>query len=439
MCGPRGLRTLGGMTTDIRLDALDARVVLRAYAIVAGAAGVLLAAWGPMWLGANAGLFPWDQAVLIRLFGAIVVGAGMCAWALATGDALAGRRGLAWFIGAHGAVAAMLIIQIAGPLHHPAAVKALWVLLAVILGLVYGLVSQGLPGLTPREPVASLEATRTRYEQQIRQAVAQEERHRLARDLHDAVKQQIFAIQTAAAAAEVRLGADPSGAHEALAQVRQSAREAMSEMEAMLDQLRASPLENATLIEGIRKAAEALAFRTGARVDLHVGTLPESRTIAPGTHHAIFRVVQEALANVARHARAQRVDVRIAAADGHLTVAVEDDGAGIDATRAASGMGIQNMRARAAEAGGSVELAGGAHGGTLVTLSVPYEAPEMLAAQRRKALMMIVVFANASALTLLGLVTRGLVVTSIFLLLFLAALAHNVMRYRRFRRRESAA
>ena len=58
------------------------------------------------------------------------------------------------------------------------------------------------------------------YEQQIREAAAQEERNRLARDLHDAVKQQIFAIQTSAATAEARLDADPAGTREALAQVR---------------------------------------------------------------------------------------------------------------------------------------------------------------------------------------------------------------------------
>ena len=421
------------MTSDVRLDALDARIVLRTYAVLAGIAGVSLAAWGPMWLGANFGVFPWDKAVLIRMCGAVVVAAAMCAAGLASGDAVASRRGLAWFIGAHGAVCLMLIIQVIGPLEHPAAVTVVWILVSVILGLVYAGVSQGIPGIASRGRFPSLEDTRTRYEQQIRQAAAQEERHRLARDLHDAVKQQIFAIQTAAAAAEQRLGADPSGAQDALAQVRQSAREAMAEMEAMLDQLRAVPLENATLVEAVKTATEALAFRTGAEVDLEVEALPASSAFAPGTHQAIFRVVQEALANVARHARARHVSVRLATADAHLTVSVKDDGLGIDQARLTTGMGMQNMEARAAEAGGRVEFTAAPDGGTIVRLSVPFQAPEVVAARRRKALMLAVVFGNASALTLLGLVTGGPVVTNVFLLLFVAAFAHNVMRYRRER------
>jgi signal transduction histidine kinase len=427
------------MTSHVRLEAIDPRTVLRTYAWLAGAGGVCLAAWGSLWFGAHAGTFPWDQAALLRLSGAIVVAAAMSAWGLAGGDAVAARRGLGWFIGAHGVVCLTLVLQISGPLYHPVAIKALWVLLSVMLALLYAGLSQGIAGVARREPVAPLDDARARYEIQIREAAAQEERHRLARDLHDAVKQQIFAIQTAAAAAEARLGEDPPGARDALAQVRQSAREAMSEMEAMLDQLRAVPLENTTLIEAVRKAAEALRFRTGAEVDLHIGALPPSGAFAPGAHQAVFRVVQEALANIARHARARRIAVRLIPADEHLTVTVQDDGAGFDAGRVPSGMGLQNMRARAAEAGGQVAISSSPEGGTRVTLSMPYEGPGMVAARRRKALVLALVFGNASVLLLLGLVTRRPTLPSVFLLLFLAAFAHNLARYRRLRSRQGAA
>ena len=91
-------------------------------------------------------------------------------------------------------------------------------------------------------------------EEQIRQAARQEERARLARDLHDAVKQQFFVIQTAAATAQARFETDPDGAKTAVDQVRSSAREAMTEMEAMLEQLQAAPLENAGLVSLAEKA-----------------------------------------------------------------------------------------------------------------------------------------------------------------------------------------
>lgn len=421
-------------------DPIDPRLVLRTYALLAGIVGVTLAAWGQRWFGSSAGMFPWDQAVLIRMCGAVVLGAALCAWGLASGDATASRRALSWFIAAHGAVWLMLVIQIAGPLDHPAAVKSAWILLAVILGLFYAGISQksaGFAGLAATRPAGVFDDTRASYERQIRQAAAQEERHRLARDLHDAVKQQIFAIQAASAAAEARLDRDASGAREAMAQVRQSAREAMTEMEAMLDQLRAVPLENATLAEAVRKATEALAFRTGAEVDLDLGSLPGSSTFEPGVHQAVFRVVQEALANVARHARARRVAVRFAAADGELTVTVQDDGVGIDAARAQAGMGMQTMRARAAEAAGRLATTPAPGGGTIVALSVPYRTVEVAAAQRRRVVMLAIVFGNATALTVLGLLTGGPAVTNVFVLLFGAAFAHNVMRYLHLRRRET--
>jgi signal transduction histidine kinase len=420
-------------------DPLDPRLVLRAYAVLAITAGVALGAWGPLWFGSQAGVFPWDQAVLIRMCGAIIIGAGFCARGLASADAVASRRALSYFIAAHAVVWIKLVLQIAGPLQHPAAGKVAWILLAVILGLSYAAISQKtvrFAGLAAPRPTVTVEDTRAQYEQQIRQAAAQEERHRLARDLHDAVKQQIFAIQAAGAAAEARLDPDPAGAREALAQVRQSAREAMTEMEAMLDQLRAVPLENATLVEAIKKATEALAFRTGAEVDVRVESLPDSRTFEPGAHQAVFRVVQEALANVARHARARHVTVQLAAASGHLSVSVRDDGVGIDAARGASGMGMQTMRARAAEVGGRLEVTAAPDGGTVVTLDVPYRTLQVAAAERRRALTLAIVLGNATALTLLGLLTGGPAVTNVFVLLFGAAFAHNVMRYRRLRLRE---
>jgi signal transduction histidine kinase len=151
---------------------------------------------------------------------------------------------------------------------------------------------------------------RSRYEEQIRQGARHEERARLARDLHDAVKQQLFAIQTAAATVEARFDADPSGARTALIQVRASAREALTEMEVMLEQLQAAPLTTTGLIGSLKRAAEATRFRTGAEVTVEAGELPPDIALPPGAHQAMLRFAQEALANVARHSRASHVWVR---------------------------------------------------------------------------------------------------------------------------------
>src|SRR4051812_43310759 len=167
-----------------------------------------------------------------------------------------------------------------------------------------------------------------RFEASIRQAARQEERARLARDLHDAVKQQLFVIQTAAATAQARFDSDRPGARAALEQVRSSAREAMGEMEAMLDQLQGVPIENAGLIAFVRRQCEALGFQTGARVSFTAGTLPPPGAVDPAARQTIARVAQEALSNVARHARAASVEVTLDTADGRFVLLVKDDGSG---------------------------------------------------------------------------------------------------------------
>jgi signal transduction histidine kinase len=220
-------------------------------------------------------------------------------------------------------------------------------------------------------PGRSLQAV---YKSEIRRAAAQEERNRLARDLHDSIKQQIFAIQTGAAAAQVRFDNDPAGAREALEGVRASAREAMAEMEAMLDQLRAAPLESVGLIEAIRKQCEALRFRTGAQVDVELTPIPDGRQLTPGAAESLFRIVQEALSNVARHARATEIRVNLAVTKGSLELRIQDNGAGFREAEVSPGMGLSNMRSRAAELRGSLAVTSTPGGGTQLMISIPLKA-----------------------------------------------------------------
>jgi signal transduction histidine kinase len=217
------------------------------------------------------------------------------------------------------------------------------------------------------------EQLRSRYEQQIREAGAQTERNRLARELHDSIKQQIFVIQTAAATAQTRFETDRTGAESALDQIRSSAREAMTEMEAMMDQLRAVPLDNAGLVDALKKQCEALGHRTGAHVEFTLGELPPNETLAPGSHQAILRVAQESLANIARHARASNVTVSLHALNDRLTLRVHDDGTGFDPFQSRRGMRITNMRERAEEFGGQFDLTSSQGNGTTVTLTLPHD------------------------------------------------------------------
>ncbi len=363
-------------------------IVLRAYAVIFGLLGLLLLLWGPMWFGRNLAGPPFGGATLARVIGSLFIGTACCAaWLAIAGNASLRRRGLFWFAMGHVVLWLELLAEL----------KWVWgpglgdQVVAVIGGTAFTLYCLWLiaEGEFPQEPYAlsvmavpiGLRATdgstaprdplRSEYEQKIRHAAAQEERNRLARDLHDSIKQQIFAIQTAAATAQARFTGDASGVREALEQIRSSAREAMTEMEVMLDQLRAEPLENTGLVAALKKLCESIGFRTGAQVEFKLGAVPAASLAAPGAAEATLRVAQEALANVARHARASHVLVSLDSPDGRMELTIHDDGAGFDTNQDSRGMGTANMRARAEQLGGRLELVSSREAGTTVMFSIP--------------------------------------------------------------------
>ncbi len=323
-------------------DTLNTRFEFRLYAAVVGLCAASVALLGQTWIG---------NIALARVFASLLA-ASTC-WAVVISqidNPEVRRRSVWWFAGAHVLVLFVLDAQLSTLLPKDRVSSVDTVLSSAII-----VISTLLPfrksrrkhqPLTiPEEPLQSI------YERQIREAGAQEERNRLARDLHDSIRQQIFVIQTAAATAQVRLGNDPS-----LEQVRDSARDAMTEMEVMMDQLKSAPLENTGLVGAIRKQCEALGHRTGAQVECSVGELPASESLAPGAHQAILRVVQEALANIGRHARAQSITVSIRTLKDRLELRIQDDGQGFDPAQHPQGMGIKNMKERAEEFGGRFDL-----------------------------------------------------------------------------------
>jgi signal transduction histidine kinase len=369
-------------------DAIDTRIVFKAYAAVAWLAGSMLLFVGPYFFPLQLAGFPRADGLVARIAGAIVITAGCFAWPFAhVDDPGARRRALGWWAAGHLQVLSMTAVGVIGRIGDPpigvqvalGALATATILLWHFNQTAEGVPLSGLPSHTPLfgDPEqASDQRLRSTYEEQIRAAAGQEERNRLARDLHDSVKQQIFAIQTSAATAQARFASDPSGASGALEQVRESAREAMAEMEAMLDQLRASPLENVGLVEALKKQCEALRFRTGAEVGVTVGDLPPSHSLPPGAQNVVFRIAQEALANVGRHARATHVTVTLDSTERSLQLRVEDDGVGFNPDKPGSGMGLGNMRSRAATIGGTLAVTTQPGNGTLVRLSVPRAAPE---------------------------------------------------------------
>jgi signal transduction histidine kinase len=217
----------------------------------------------------------------------------------------------------------------------------------------------------------------------LKEAAGQAERTRLARDLHDSVKQQLYSIHANLAAADARWETDEGGARVALAHARTGARDAMREMAALLDRLQSDPVEAVGLVEALRRQCDALRFQTGALVTTEFGPIPTADRIDAFAMNALFRIGQEALANVARHARPAHVSVSagmVAGADtrDQFVLQVKDDGKGFDvaATREASSMGIRSMRERAREVGATLTIVSQPGRGTSIEAALRLRAPD---------------------------------------------------------------
>ncbi len=140
-------------------------------------------------------------------------------------------------------------------------------------------------------------------------------------------------------------------AREAVGDIERSAQGAQVEMQALLQQLRPASLDNTSLLEALHTQAQALGLRTGARVEVDLAALPEQDRLLPGTQETIFRLVQEAFANIARHARARTIWLTLGLAGQALRITIRDDGQGFDPAHVRSGMGLSNLRERTRVAG----------------------------------------------------------------------------------------
>jgi signal transduction histidine kinase len=382
-------------TASLSAASFDTRALFRAYSAGAAIVGLALLAGVPG-LGTDLGATPEIARSFLQVSGVMLFSLACLAGGFGEiEDPPSRHRALGWFAFAHLAALAGIVGISArhGGVHRGDVGVPVLVGLCVVLfhfwqtGDGYR-AGESLPFTKRFGSPRTVERLRSEYEARIREAAGQEERHRLARELHDSVKQQIYAIQAAAATVEARFDSDAPGARAALDRLRESGREAMAEMEAMLDSLRATTLTNAGLVEALKKQGEALQFRTGARVAFEIGPLPPDAVLAPGAQQAIFKVAQEAFANIGRHARATHATVRLALDGARLVLRIEDDGAGFVPASPAAGMGLANMRERAAAYGADFEVRSQPGAGTTVVLSMPSADRVVgdLAHQRRRSI-----------------------------------------------------
>jgi signal transduction histidine kinase len=199
-------------------------------------------------------------------------------------------------------------------------------------------------------------------------ATREEERRRLRRDLHDGLGAQLAGLNVQAGALRRLIPRDPDAADELVVELRDELRSAISDIRRLVYDLRPPALDDLGLVEALRRLAERYGSEGGKlRVSVEA---PEGLPNLPAAVEvAVYRIAQEALTNVARHARAQSCVVHLAV-DDDVGLEVVDDGVGIPAERGA-GVGLSSMRERAAELGGSCVVEPAPKGGTQVLVRLP--------------------------------------------------------------------
>ncbi|MET8758084.1 sensor histidine kinase [Lentzea sp. NPDC004782] len=218
------------------------------------------------------------------------------------------------------------------------------------------------------------EELRLSQERNTRGAIAAE-RLRIARDLHDVVAHHVSVMGIQAGAARRVLDTDPATARDALQTVEHTARTAINELRGLLGVLRAGTEPELRAAPGLDDLPELFDTARAAGLEVSHGVYGTPREVPPAVALSVYRVVQEALTNVVKHASAQHVDVRMRFLESALEVEIADDGRG-QAAASGSGFGLVGMRERLAVHGGSLETGPRRDAGYLVRASLPTVSSE---------------------------------------------------------------
>lgn len=258
--------------------------------------------------------------------------------------------------------------------HATDADAPVWFLGWLLASFVLGEVSRGRREHLEQVEHRALEAERTREEEARRRA--DEERVRIARELHDVLGHHISVISVQAGVALHLLDRQPEQARTALVTINGASKEALRELRATLGMLRradeSAPRDPTPSLDDLDELVARTAS-TGLAVD--VERAGEPRPLPLGTDLAAYRIVQESLTNVARHAQATRVHVSIRYGP-ELVIEVADDGrAGPTEQPILPGNGLTGMRERAAAVGGTLEAGPRPEGGFIVRATLPMDGP----------------------------------------------------------------
>jgi signal transduction histidine kinase len=196
------------------------------------------------------------------------------------------------------------------------------------------------------------------YAQQVEELAGVQERERLARELHDSVTQTIFSMTLTAQAARILLERDPARVAAQLENLQNLSQSALAEMRSLIQQLHSSPIVEEGLAAALRRHVSERQQKDGLNVDLQISG---ERRLPSETEAALFRVVQEALNNVIKHAQTERASVVLSMDKDPISLLIEDHGKGFDPATvqswpeqagSASHLGLSGMAERVKALGG---------------------------------------------------------------------------------------
>lgn len=203
---------------------------------------------------------------------------------------------------------------------------------------------------------------------ETREEILENERHRIARELHDSVSQELFAAAMMLSALNQQKEQLPEQFAKQLETIETIIGESQTEMRALLLHLRPIQLDGKTLKQGIEQLLKELCSKISTEIKFDI----ENVSLAQGIEDHLFRIVQELLSNVLRHAKANELEVYLKQVNEKVQLRVIDDGIGFDMQEKKSGSyGLENIRERISGIGGNVKIISFPEKGTSVEISIP--------------------------------------------------------------------
>jgi signal transduction histidine kinase len=222
---------------------------------------------------------------------------------------------------------------------------------------------------------AALSIENTRLYEQAQQVAILRERQRLARDLHDSVSQALYSVALGARTVQklVHQKLDDENRNELsepIDHILAMAEAGLAEMKALIFELRPESLENEGLIHALTKQVNAIRARHGLELK---ASLCEEPDISLDLKLLIYRLAQEALHNIVKHAHASQVDIKLVCLKEKINITIRDNGQGFDTTKPSKGLGLRSMQERVEQVSGQFRVISEPDRGTTILVLIPLE------------------------------------------------------------------